>query len=1380
MRSDFFRRAGALLLALALTFSLTPAAAAADGDVDTLTVTSEKQNPLTVGDKTKVTAELTFIADAASTEAEVKWTISDTSIGQLVSPPEKGTKTTRVATFTARKAGTVTITVTCGTLSKSCTITVENPPPVTVTAVAVNPTTLSMYVGGKEPIAATVTMSNNTTNTDVIWTTSDADIATVDAAGRVTANAAGTATITATAKEKNAAGDDVSAACTVTVTEAPVVAVTGVTISGEEKQTLALGGTLWLTVAVEPDSATNKTVTWSSSQPDVASVESGRITGLKEGTTTITAKADNGIEDTCEVTVRRELKPVTEVRIETVGQVVQTKQGKVLSLEREGQRESITVTVLPTDAADPSLSWNPGEGGIVTVSGGQITAAKPGTATVTVSSKSNPNAVDSCQVTVSGIILSDSAVTVKVGQTKTVTAAGYGRASGRLMWTSDDPTVASGSGNQIVGLAIGKTTLRVTAPGTNYEKTCEVTVEENTVAFDSSMNAGEVLYFSDLLSQMNKACQDGTTSKAALKSISSVAVDTGEGVIHYGYISPDVPNHGVGGSETYYVTPNTAKGEQSISDLKYIPAGGFSGDAVISYIGRSTKDETFNGVINVNVKGGGDVAFSTAAGRPLDLTAKEFKDICQVKNGRSASYVTFTQQPSANKGVLYYNYTKGQYSPKVDSATRYYLGGTPSLEKVTFVPAEGFTGTVTVPYRCTDTAGGSYSGTMTINVYSASGESSGGVEYDTGVNRRLTLSAADFNDACLEENGRSLSYIYFDELPAAAQGTLYYNYTSASSNRVDTSTRYNRSNTDSRISGITFVPASNFSGTVTIPYTGYDTAGQSYKDNLVIRVSDAAGTVYYNTEADTPVTFRTEDFNEACQKSNGSTLNYIQFTLPSASREGTLYRDYRSSSNPGTRLSSSTRVYRGGTPSVSDVTFVPRSRYEGTVSIPFSGVDAGGNAFEGTVSISVGQGVGRVVRYSTASGGVVRFSASDFNNVCRSAVGDDLSYLSFEPPASRYGTLYYQYNADRGTGTQVRSSGAYYRSGGSRALDDVSFAAANVNGIASFQFNARSTGGRQFTGTVEIAIGNAGLDGGASSGTRYTGSSSPIALRTEDFEQACQSTVGGTLSHIRFDSLPSESAGRLYMNYESPSRPGGAATTSSNYTASSGLTIGQLSFVPKAGYQGQVSIPYTGYNTQGSSFSGNVVIDISDRYCAAPFYDVDSDWEWARPSVEFLRSAGISNGYSDGSFRPSRSISRGEFTLMVCRAFGFDTAAASSNFPDVPADSPYAGAVATAKSMGIVEGNGGRFQPGSPITRQSAMAIICRAMKAAGERVPVTGASALSVYSDQAQIASHARDSVAALVSLGVVQGNSMMQINPRKSITRAEMAVILHRVLTL
>lgn len=1167
------------------------------------------------------------------------------------------------------------------------------------------------------------------------------------------------------------------AECRVTVAPAKVKDV----MLNKDRLTLAVGSSEQLRATVLPETAANQDVIWNSDNQNVAMVtSSGMVIGRAPGTAEITAATvDGGYTAKCSVEVK-EAVGVTGLTINPVAPVIQTLQGKTLSLERDGQKEQLTVTVTPPDASDKTVLWDSSNEKVVAVSSdGQVTAVGPGVATVTAASKANANALDRCEVTVSGLTLSESAIELRVGQSKPVVATAYGRASGRLLWSSDDPTVASGDNDKIVGLSVGKTTIRVSAPGTNYEKICEVTVVENTVRIDGSVNAGDVLYFSDLLTELNGASREGTEGGAGLKSITSVSVAPREGIVHYGYISPDTPNHGVGGSETYYVSPAGGKGEQALSDLKFVPASGFSGTAIISYVGRSTKDEIFNGTIYVTVKSTGDVMLSTAKNRPLALTVKEFQDICKLKTGRNASYVTFGQ-PSSSRGTLYYNYSPtAPYSQKVDGNTKYYIGSSPALEKVTFVPAEGYTGKVTVPYRCTDTTGGSYSGTMTVNIYTPEGGSgSGGVEYTAGIDQLVALSASDFNDACQDINDRNLDYIYFDSLPASSEGILYYSYTSSSSSRVDTGTRYNRSNSGTRISRITFVPAKGFSGTVTIPYTGYDTSGQSYKDNLVIHMSDSAGTVAYSTGAGQAVTFRSEDFNSACQRANGSSLNYIYFdSLPSSST-GTLYRNYRSSSNTGSRVTTSQRFSRGGNPSPSDVTFVPKGNYTGTVSIPFSGYDASGGRFDGTVSITVGQSSGRVIRYSAALGGVVRFNASDFNSVCRSVTGDDLSYVSFDLPSSRYGTLYYQYNSSRGTGTSVSSSTSYYRSGSPRLLDDVYFAAANINGTASFDYDARSTGGERFSGTVEIAIGS-GSGSGISSGTHYIGASTPIALRPADFESACQSATGGTLAFIRFTSLPPESTGRLYMNYASPSRPGAPATTTANYTAG-GISIGQLSFVPKAGYQGQVSIPYTGYNSQGTSFTGTVTINLSTSYCPTPFYDVDAGWDWARPSVEFLRYMSITNGYSDGTFRPSRSISRGEFTLMICRAFGFDTSSSTSGFPDVPAGSIYAGAVATARSMGIVEGSGGRFMPNSPITRQSAMVMICRAMQAAGRSVPPASPGTLNSYGDGGQVAAFARDAVASLVQMGVVRGNASMRLNPGSSISRAEMAVILHRVLTL
>jgi hypothetical protein len=133
---------------------------------------------------------------------------------------------------------------------------------------------------------------------------------------------------------------------------------------------------------------------------------------------------------------------------------------------------------------------------------------------------------------------------------------------------------------------------------------------------------------------------------------------------------------------------------------------------------------------------------------------------------------------------------------------------------------------------------------------------------------------------------------------------------------------------------------------------------------------------------------------------------------------------------------------------------------------------------------------------------------------------------------------------------------------------------------------------------------------------------------------------------------------------------------------------------------------------------------------------------------------------------------------MLVRAFQFESTATTS-FSDVPADSYYAKAVATAKALGIVNGSNGKFMPDNQLTRQEAMTMIYRAMLADGQN-PTVSVSTLSAYSDGNQVSGYAKEAVSAMVQLGVVRGYSSGELLPRATITRAAMAVILHRVLTL
>ena len=200
-------------------------------------------------------------------------------------------------------AGTYTFTVTAtnasGSDSEQLSITINPAAAVPVESVSLDKTTLGLTEGETAQLTATV-LPDNATNKNVTWSTSNASIATVDANGLVTAVSAGTAVITVTTEDGTK-----TASCTVTVT----VPVTGVTLSQTQASLYynRTPNTLTLTATVAPDNATNKDVTWTSSDSTVATVDqNGLVTALARGTAVITATtADGGKTASCTVTVSR-------------------------------------------------------------------------------------------------------------------------------------------------------------------------------------------------------------------------------------------------------------------------------------------------------------------------------------------------------------------------------------------------------------------------------------------------------------------------------------------------------------------------------------------------------------------------------------------------------------------------------------------------------------------------------------------------------------------------------------------------------------------------------------------------------------------------------------------------------------------------------------------------------------------------------------------------------------------------------------------------------------------------------------------------------------------------------------------------------------------
>ncbi len=231
---------------------------------------------------------------------------------------------------------TVTATNDSGNDSKQFSLTIDPKQTVSVTGVTLDQAELSLYTGESKTLIATVQPSDATIQ-NVTWESSNTEVATVDANGKVTAEGEGEATITVTTADGGK-----TATCAVTVTAAPVP-VSGVSLN-KDSTSLTVGDTETLTATVAPDNATNRAVTWASSNPSVAKVENGVVTALACGTAVITATTQDGNHTaTCAVTVRPDIPPANpNYRI-----TVEATQGGTVTADPTAAKAGTTVTLTP-------------------------------------------------------------------------------------------------------------------------------------------------------------------------------------------------------------------------------------------------------------------------------------------------------------------------------------------------------------------------------------------------------------------------------------------------------------------------------------------------------------------------------------------------------------------------------------------------------------------------------------------------------------------------------------------------------------------------------------------------------------------------------------------------------------------------------------------------------------------------------------------------------------------------------------------------------------------------------------------------------------------------------------------------------------------------
>ena len=419
--------------------------------VDLVTVSPSTLN-MTEGDTQKLQAS---VSPSDATDKTVTWSSSNDKVASVSG-----------GTVTALKAGTATITATAGGKKGTCSVTVAAKV-YSVTGVKLDITSTELTEGESFTLKATVE-PDNATDKSVTWSSSANDVASVDQNGKVTALKAGTATITVTTKDGSK-----KATCAITV-KAKVIPVTGVTLDASAME-VDEGFSFMLTATVNPDNATDKSVTWSSSDATVATVsQTGEVTGVKKGTATITVTTnDGGKTATCTVTV---IARVASVSLDK----------NTLELA-EGEFATLVATVLPENANEKSVTWSSSDEAVAKVDQtGKVTAVKKGTATITVTTTDGGKTA-SCTVTViakvASVSLDKNEMELTEGESATLTATVLPENANdkSVTWSSSDEAVATvDQTGKVTAVKKGTATITVTTNDGGKTATCAVTVKRPT------------------------------------------------------------------------------------------------------------------------------------------------------------------------------------------------------------------------------------------------------------------------------------------------------------------------------------------------------------------------------------------------------------------------------------------------------------------------------------------------------------------------------------------------------------------------------------------------------------------------------------------------------------------------------------------------------------------------------------------------------------------------------------------------------------------------------------------------------------------------------------------------------------------------------------
>lgn len=1024
-----------------------------------------------------------------------------------------------------------------------------------------------------------------------------------------------------------------------------------------------------------------------------------------------------------------------------------------------GETAKITATVLPAEASQ-DVTYAVTEGDAVTVADdGTVTAAKVGTATITVTTEGKKApvgeategeaATTTCTVTVTPdrtkditeVKLSKSAVEVPYGTSETAAKAELAKIKLTVTYGeggTEEIAASSWSIASYSATTLGEYTATPAITGKTFEgmPTVTVTVEQAEIVGPSAALSKVTVPVSYTKAQAIAKLPTKVTVKLQDDSTRELAIG---GDVLNAWDSSDYTED-TAGSYTFTASiKDTTNYTGNNITISVETKAALTATEITPYMVTSSYSGTYSGLVAA-IKAQIKSEFGVEIG----------------STGATYTYTALDCGAVGSNGVYTMSLTPGQQTTLRDDG---------SLK-------DEFTATVVYD-------GVTYTVPVKLDIYYSIFNTSESFDYRGGT---LSSVASSISSRLNTIYGKGLHAILFESIDDDG-GVLF----ETSTYENDVATDYSYSQSD--MAAMVYMP----NGTGEYTYLNYvartSTSGQSISGTIRLSSSEFVLLSAEIGSGDT-LDFDAEDILEAVYDWNDKfVVKHVKFTTLPSSTKGYLYHEYDADKTTNTKVAASKTYYVDPTGSelkLSNYTYVPTKTTSGVVDIVAKAYK--NNTSSVTVVIRVNVIEEADITVAVGKGESAAFDLDWFYDIVKEYAGTsakkkyEIAYIVFNnaPNAKSEGYLYV--DGDKLTSPDGDKFYAYNSNDGDYDFDDLTFVGGNTAKTTHATF---SVYGRPSNSTSKpvVLVSNRTIDFVVGSSHSINNAQSPMkAAQVMNFynELDAFASLGDNDNvYVEFTSLPK--GGKLYYNYGMSTQKDVTVGTEYYITSASGKQLlRNVTFVPS--YSSDkiaktISWGIKGYNKNGKSVTGTV--DISVTYAYSSLYFSDISGSLYADSVDFLKNRGITTGVPGGKYDAAGKLSRAELVTFLYRAAGSPAVNGTSKFTDVPTTEYFYKAVLWATQNGITKGTnaaGTLFSPYAKVTNQEIIQFMYNYDVNYLKHTSYVAGSSSYVY-DYNQVADWAQVAVKWAVGKSVLTPGLL---NPTTVGIRGDIALYLHRMLTL